>query len=121
MAYDTYLAERIAQNLSQKNVFYEGKKMFGGLCFMVHEKMCVGVMKDQLMARINPADAAQLLEKEGAAPMDFSGISMKGFLLIAPDGCDTDADLEFWIDACLAFNPLAKASAKRQKKPKQSL
>ena len=25
----------------------------GGLTFMVNEKMCVGILKDELMARIN--------------------------------------------------------------------
>jgi len=63
MAYDTYLAERINRILTdQKANFYE-KKMFGGVCFMVNEKMCCGVMKDQVMARINPAIYSEVLTK----------------------------------------------------------
>ena len=63
MAYDTYLAERINRILTdQKANFYE-KKMFGGVCFMVNEKMCCGAMKDQVMARINPAIYSEALTK----------------------------------------------------------
>lgn len=113
MAYDLYLAERIKQELeSQKVNFYE-KKMFGGNEFMVDDKMCIGVVKDHLMARVNPENEKQLLAKEGARPMDFTGRPMKGYVYVSPDGIDMSDDLEFWINECLNFNPVAKASKKR--------
>lgn len=113
MAYDLYLAERIKQVLeSQKVNFYE-KKMFGGSVFMVDDKMCIGVVKDHLMARVNPENEEELLAKEGARPMDFTGRPMKGYVYVSPEGIDMSDDLEFWINECLKFNPLAKASKKR--------
>jgi hypothetical protein len=54
MAYDEHLADRIRNIFKQKKVTSVEKKMMGGLCFMVHEKMCVGVHEDRLMARIDP-------------------------------------------------------------------
>ena len=43
MAYDEYLGERIAMVLREKRVRYEVKKMMGGLCFMIDDKMAAGV------------------------------------------------------------------------------
>ena len=63
MAYDTYLAERINRILTDQKANFFEKKMFGGVCFMVNEKMCCGVMKDQVMARINPAIYSEALTK----------------------------------------------------------
>ncbi|MGC9342589.1 MAG: TfoX/Sxy family protein [Bacteroidales bacterium] len=55
MAYDEFLADRIRAALKDKQISFDEKKMMGGLCYMVDEKMCVGVIKDNLMARIDPA------------------------------------------------------------------
>ena len=44
--------------------------------------------------------------------MNFTGRPMKGYIFVEPNGYDLDQDLEFWIDLCIAFNPLAKASKK---------
>ena len=52
MAYNENLAERIRTALSKKRKVEE-KKMMGGLTFMVNGKMCVGILKDDLMARID--------------------------------------------------------------------
>ena len=54
MAYSELLADRIRNYLDQKKVSFIAKKMMGGLCFMVDDKMCVGVHTDHLMARIGP-------------------------------------------------------------------
>lgn len=114
MAYNNFLAERIALELKRKKKAFEEKKMFGGICFMVDDKMCIGVIKEQLMARIDPEEEEQLLQKKGAEPMLFTKSPMKGYLFINDDGWDLDADLAFWIEKCLAFNPKAKASKKKK-------
>ncbi|MFT5860645.1 MAG: TfoX/Sxy family transcriptional regulator of competence genes [Flavobacteriaceae bacterium] len=117
MAYNEYLQERIESILNEKKIVYRAMKMMGGLCFMVDEKMCLGVVKDDLMARVGPESEELLRTKKGARPMDFTKRPMKGYLFIDPDGIDYEADLTFWIDQCLKFNPEAKASKK--KKPKK--
>ena len=48
--------------------------------------------------------------------MDFTKRPMKGYIFIEPEGIDYDIDLEFWIQQCLDYNPLAKASKKRKAK-----
>lgn len=44
MAFDLFLADRVRAILKEKGIFFYEKKMFGGLCFMVDEKMCLGLM-----------------------------------------------------------------------------
>lgn len=46
--------------------------------------------------------------------MDFTKRPMKGYLFIEPEGYDYEKDLEFWIDRCLEFNPVAVGSSKRK-------
>ncbi len=114
MAYDEYLAERIGKILSSKKVNFIEKKMMGGLCFMVDDKMCLGVVKDALMARVDPDIYEEALNREGARPMDFTGRPMKGYVFVEPEGVDMEADLESWVDLCLDFNPRAKSSKKKK-------
>ncbi|WP_430815786.1 TfoX/Sxy family protein [Carboxylicivirga sp. RSCT41] len=113
MAYDEHLADRIRQALNDKKANYEEKKMMGGLCFMVDDKMCVGVVKNDMMTRISPDDYDTLLTEPGAKPMDFTGRVMKGFVMVEPAGIDMDDDLYKWVQRCLDFNPQAKSSKKK--------
>lgn len=114
MAYDEFLAERIENTLKAKKVNFEAKKMMGGICYMVDDKMCIGVMKNELMARLDPLEDKQNLKQKGSHPMEFTGKRMKGYILIGPEGTDMDRDLEHWVDLCLAFNPTAKSSKKKK-------
>ncbi len=63
--------------------------MFGGLCFMVDGKMCVGVESERMMVRFDPEDTTKY-GKTGAAPMDFTGRVMKGFAFVDADAIKTE-------------------------------
>ena len=115
MAYDEWLAERVSKILREKSVHFLDKKMMGGLCFMVDDKMCVGIVKNTLMARIGPEAYEAALEKKGVSEMNFTGRAMKGYVFIQPEAVDKEEDLTYWVDLCLAFNPLAKSSKKKKK------
>ncbi len=115
MAYDEFLADRLRTALHHKQTSFEEKKMMGGLCFMVDDKMCLGVMKDQLMARIDPEIYQEALTKKGCTEMKFTGRALKGFVFVQPEGIDLDSDLEYWVQLCLDFNPKAKSSKKKKK------
>ncbi|OEJ98494.1 RNA methyltransferase [Flavivirga aquatica] len=122
MAYDEYLADRIRQNLKENQTIFTELKMMGGLCFKVNNKMLCGIHLDKkygnnlLMARIGESIYEAKLEKPECLPMDFTGRPMRGYIFVTPDGFDTDNDLSYWLDLCLNFNPLAKASKPRKKK-----
>jgi TfoX/Sxy family transcriptional regulator of competence genes len=89
--------------------------MFGGICFLVDDKMCLGVLKNDLMVRIDAEKQNDYLQETGCRPMDFTKRSMKGFLFISPEGVDMEKDLEKWTNRCLEFNPRAKSSKKSKK------
>ena len=114
MAYSEYLADRVRGTLKENRASFEEKKMFGGLCFFVDEKMCTGVFKEDLMVRIDPVNEAKYLLEDNCRMMDEDTHSMKGFLMINPDGIDMDEDLDKWIKRCLEFNPRSKASKKKR-------
>jgi TfoX/Sxy family transcriptional regulator of competence genes len=113
MAYDEHLANRARDFLSSKRNVKE-KKMMGGLTFMVNDKMCVGILNDELMARIDPAVYESVLERKGCREMDFTGRPMKGFVFIGPEGTKLKKDLEYWINLALDFNKKAKSSKKKK-------
>lgn len=113
MSYNEQLSHRIRESLMHVNKVEE-KVMFGGLCFMVNDKMCIGVVKDEIMCRIDPDIYDEVLEKPGCRPMDFSGKSMKGFVFVDEYGIKNKKDLDYWIQLCLQFNPKAKASKKKK-------
>jgi TfoX/Sxy family transcriptional regulator of competence genes len=115
MAYNEKLADRIRESIAELP-HVEEKMMFGGVCFMINGKMCIGVAGDEMMCRINPALDETVLEKAGCMPMDFTGKPMKGYVFVSEEGMKTKKDFEYWINLCLDFNALAKASKKRKKK-----
>ncbi len=118
MAFDEKLVNRIRESLVDiKNV--EEKFMFGGVCFMVNDKMCIGVVKDEMMCRIDPKMDEIVLEKQGCRQMDFTGKPMKGFVFISDEGMKTKKDFEYWLSLCLEFNAKAKASKKKHGKGKK--
>jgi TfoX/Sxy family transcriptional regulator of competence genes len=113
MAYNEKLADRTRELLSAKRKVEE-KKMMGGLTFMVNSKMCVGILGDNLMARIDPEVYESALKKKDCREMDFTGRPMKGFVFVGPEGTKTKDDLEYWINLALDYNRKAKASRKRK-------
>jgi TfoX/Sxy family transcriptional regulator of competence genes len=112
MAYNEKLADRTREIIAQSNSRIEEKKMFGGLCFMVNDKMCIGVEKERLMVRLDPARYEEVMEKEGCAPMDFTGKVMKGFVFVSEDVLKTKKQLEYWVKLALEYNKIAKPSRK---------
>jgi hypothetical protein len=113
MAYDEFLTERIRRAFQDQHAVFEEKKMMGGVCFLVEGKMAAGVVKNKMMARIDPEIHGQALTMKGVTDMDFTHRPMKGFVFVEPEGTDLDSDLEYWVKLCLDFNPKAKASKKK--------
>lgn len=114
MPYDEKLAERV-RGILKKQPRVEEKKMMGGLTFMVGGKMCVGVLRNDLMARIPPEDHESALQRTGCREMDFTGRPTRGFVFVGPGGTGTDESLRAWIALALTFNKRAKSSKKMKK------
>lgn len=101
MAYDEKLAERIRALLKGKRGITE-KKMFGGIAILRNGKMCCGVLKQDLVARIGADGYDKALARPHVRPMDFTGRPMKGYVYVAPAAIRDKRSLRRWVEACLA-------------------
>ena len=102
MAYSEHLASRVREILAEGGGVDE-RKMFGGLSFMVHGHMCCGVVGDDLMLRLGPDQAEQVLDEPHVRPMDFTGRPLKGFVFVAPPGVRSEARLRQWLGLARDF------------------
>lgn len=96
MVYDEGLAERVREVIAARTALSE-RKMFGGIAWMLHGNMAVGIVGDDLMVRVGPDAHDKALEEPHARPMDFSGRPMKGYVYVAPPGVTADTDLAVWV------------------------
>jgi TfoX/Sxy family transcriptional regulator of competence genes len=114
MAYNEKFVDRIREIISLTHENVVEKKMFGGMCFMVDDKMCVGVQQERLMLRLDPLIVEEVLEKDGCVNMQMKGKVMKGFVLVNEDVLNTKKKLSYWLNLALEYNKFAKASKKRK-------
>jgi TfoX/Sxy family transcriptional regulator of competence genes len=113
MAYDEQLADRVREYLYEVGQMeVEEKKMFGGLAFLVNEKICVNVSGTKLMCRFDPKKLEEVAEINGFQSMHMNGRVYKGYCYVGEEAIQTKKDLAFWIDLCLDFNDKAKSSKK---------
>jgi TfoX/Sxy family transcriptional regulator of competence genes len=97
MAYNQETAERIRQAVKNLPNITE-KHMFGGLSFLLHGKMTVGIVKDDLAVRVVEPKMDGVMTKPHVRPMDFTKKQMKEFIYVAPAGFETEEALMEWIN-----------------------
>jgi len=102
VAFDEALADRIRDALAPRGGLSE-RRMFGGIAFMLEGNMAVGVVGDDLMVRLDPADAERALSEPHVRPMDFTGRPAKGMVFVAPEATAEDEHLGAWGDAGADF------------------
>ena len=102
MPYDEKLANRVRDILEAQPGLRE-QKMFGGLCYMLHGNMAVGVETDRLMVRVGPHAYERALAKPHARPMDLTGRPMKGIIWVDAPGIRDKRALRRWIQRGLDF------------------
>lgn len=112
MAYSEKLSNRIREAIADLPKVEE-RLMFGGVCYMLDGKMCVGVVNDEMMCRIGPDVYEEALEKRGCREMVFTGRPMKGYVYVSNEGMKSKKDFDYWIELCVKFNKFAKASKKK--------
>jgi TfoX/Sxy family transcriptional regulator of competence genes len=100
--YDESVAQRVRDAIAGRDGLSE-RKMFGGLCLMLHGNMFAGVINDELMLRVGPDNSDALLGQPGARPMDFTGRPMKGYLYVEPAAFATPETLTSWLGHALGF------------------
>jgi TfoX/Sxy family transcriptional regulator of competence genes len=102
MPHDEGVAERLREAYAGLSDVSE-RKMFGGIAFMVAGHMSTGVVGHTLMVRVGPERYEEALSRPHAREMDFTGRPMKGFVYVAPEGFESDDDLDAWVRLSLEF------------------
>lgn len=101
MASSGILAERIRQRLGRRRGVRE-KKMFG-TGYLLNGNLCLGVWKGSLVVRLGPQEAEDALLEPHVSEFRIRGRSMKGWVLVAPEGVEDDDQLSGWIDRAMKF------------------
>jgi len=102
MAFDESLATRIRDALARKKGVEE-KKMFGGIGFLLHGNLLVGVWKDSLIARLGPDEGEAALREPHVGVFDITGRPMRNWVMVEPEGIEDDEQLAGWIGRAEEF------------------
>src|SRR5581483_255861 len=96
MAFDEKLASSVRTQIGRKSGVAE-KRMFGGVAFLSHGNMAVGIHREELVVRIAPELMATALREEGVRPFDITGRPMKGWLLVGGEAVARPESVAAWI------------------------
>jgi len=116
MAYDEGLTHRIRDTLAATPS--REVKMFGGLSFLVDDRMIVCASRDGgLLVRTDPDRSDELLTTAGAQPAEMgAGRAMgESWISVAGESIASDQSLDFWIGVALEFNK--RETDRRQTRP----
>lgn len=117
MPYNSDIADRVRSELSDRDHVRE-VKMFGGLAFMVDDRMvvCVSGGGSDLLVRVAPDRDAVLVAKPGAkrAEMGKDRSMGEGWITVDEDALESNDDLRYWLSVSLEFH--AQGSGKKVKK-----
>ncbi len=102
MAYDTRHYEVLAELLGATEGLSE-KKMFGGVCFLLHGNMLCGVFRMGGMIRVGKHRVDEALKLDGAEPMDMNDRKMGGFVRIEDGVFDDEDTLQALIGMAFGF------------------
>jgi hypothetical protein len=81
----------------------EEKSLFGCACFLLHGNVLVGVWKNSLIARLGLDESEEALREWHVREFDITGRTMKGWVVVAPEGIDSDDQLQGWIERATKF------------------
>ena len=100
MAFSQSLADRIRSVLKHRPGVAE-KQMFGGIGFLLHGNLLVGVWQTALI--VGPDACVKTLSQPNVRGLDITGRPMKGWVLVAAEGVDDDSQLRDWIGQAVRF------------------
>ncbi len=102
MAYDENLAQRVQDTL-EKQPGIVAKKMFGGVGYMIQGNMACGVNEDKLIVRVGLERYEEALAAPHTKDFDITGKPMRGWVMVEPEGYQTDEELKDWVQQGVDF------------------
>ena len=104
MTYNEKLAKQVDRILKgfdlQRCV---GKKMFGGVGYLVNGNMACGVLGEKFIVRVGKDTYEEALNRSGASPFDTTGRPMRGWVFVDPNQLDASRDMEAWLKEGVDF------------------
>ena len=98
MPFDQEIEDRI-QKLISGWKHTEAKKMFGGICHLIHGNMFGGVHKEFIILRLGVEASNKAWERNPhVRPFDITGRPMKGWIMVEKAGFETDKELTRWLE-----------------------
>ncbi len=100
------LIERVRRALEDTGKPVREVRMFGGLSFMVADKLTVSVGRDDdLLVRVDPDRHQELIEHAGAETAEMGGRTMgPGWVHVTGSALTSDAELGVWLEVALAHH-----------------
>ena len=102
MAFDPVTAERVRRVVANLPGVSE-RRMFGGLAFLLHRRMFIGIRDASLMARVGQERHQDALAMPSVRVMDFTGRPMKGYVYLDPPAIASERDLQAWVMWCADY------------------
>ena len=79
------------------------RKMFGGVCHLLHGNMFCGVWLGYLILRLGEDGMRSALERPGTKPFDVTGRPMKGWVMVEKGRLGGDETLLAWLEQARDF------------------
>jgi TfoX/Sxy family transcriptional regulator of competence genes len=102
MPYSQELAARIRTAIGKKKGIEE-RRMFGGVGFLLNGHMLVGVWKDSLIVRLDEEEGEGALRERHVRVFDITGKAMKGWIMVAAEGTETDDEVKGWVKRAVKY------------------
>ena len=102
MAYNEKLAQRIRERLHHLPAYRE-RKMFGGVCFLLHGNMACGVLNDDVIVRVGKDAYESALALPHTRAFDTTGRPMTGWVMVSAEGHRLDEQLDVWLQRGVDF------------------
>ena len=96
MPYDQELADRVLGILGAEASLTQ-RRMFGGLAYMLQGNMACCVLQGDLIVRVPKEEYADALGQPHIREMDYSGRSMRGWVMVGSGATGDDASLTAWV------------------------
>ena len=110
MAYSIALANRVREYLVEiPHITVEEKAMFGGLAFLVNDKMCINIGENCLMCRFDPEQTEEIAERQGFSPVVMRGKELSGYCYVEPTGYNQKKRLLIF-----GYNSVQSSTAKQR-------
>jgi len=102
MPYDPTLHVRVLDVLSDRDDIAD-RRMFGGVCFLIHGHMACGILGDALIVRVGEDGFGDAMGEPHTRLFDFTGRPMRGWVVVGPEGIDSREALARWVARGVAF------------------